>query len=166
MIKQKSAEDKALYRRAKKAVENGDDSMKPIVEWYEGRRTPTREKYPVQFNLRRRIISREGGIDPPALMDKYGAYYNFWQRLSVKRYDKVPEDMARKMLAELSGETYEPEPQNWEDFYKVREFLLDVPVLKKWCRKHDIHYQKCCRIRQDTYKNVPDVVEEILEIIE
>lgn len=164
-IQQKKADDESLYKRAKKAVANGDKTMKPLVEYYEGTRTPTREKYPAQYNLRERIISKHGSTTATQLQKQYGAYHSFWYRLLRKRYRKVPEGMARKMLTKLTGEDHTKE-QDWDSFYRAQKFLREVDVLKTWCRKNEIPYQKACKIRQGTYKNVPEVVEEILGVIE
>lgn len=160
-INQKKASDRALYNRYKDVPESHD--MYPFVQWYRGDRTPPEEKYPVQYELRERIIGES--LTATELTKKYGAYHSFWHRLLKKRYRKVPESTARKMLTKLTGEDHTKE-QDWDSFYRAQKFLREVDVLKTWCRENEIPYQKACKIRQGTYKNVPDVVGEILDVIE
>lgn len=165
MISQKPATDDALYRRAKKAVARGDNSMQPYIDWYEGKRTPDSKRYPVRHTLKRRISNQEPGTGCLALTEKYGAHPNFWNSIRKGRFGQVNEETARKALAAVEGADYEPAPQDWEGYRRVRDFLNLLEQIKPWCRKHNISPSKAYRISKDGYKNVPDVVADILEII-
>lgn len=103
MIQQKKSTDRAIYQRALKAVENGDMTMKPVVEWYNRGKKPKFEGTAAHLKARELIIDLCKSMRQDEICKRYGLYHSFIYRLKTKDFQRVPEERCREFINQYEG---------------------------------------------------------------
>jgi hypothetical protein len=161
-----SAEDDALYERAKKK------GMTEVVEYYENggkrkkmpaaKRMIYKRALKTYRQLRKKYLVKD-------IVDHFGWYKPLFDRLSNKQFNKVPISKAQT-LADFDGEieVSEPEGPSEEAYQKAQR------LLRQFCKESNPHvvaqkygwpYRKVYNIVKDNYSNPHPLTDEIIEVL-
>lgn len=102
-IKQKTADDDAIYKRAKKYVAQGDESFKPLLEWYKNgkKRTINPEDYPLHLKLLKLLRTHYANVSANNLAKEFKLYPVFFYRLRCKEFTRLPVKRCRRLIEQI-----------------------------------------------------------------
>lgn len=161
MIQQKKATDRALYERALKAFQNGDETMKPVVDWYRRGKKPKPKGTQWHERAHHKIVELLKDHSVKGLADHIGTYPSLIYRLNKRDYRCVPEPKA-KAIAEGDYSRLQVKKQDtkqqWKLYRKAQDKLKSehkfwVNTYKDIAKKYGLTKGEVSKCIRDYYKN-------------
>lgn len=158
MIQQKPATDEALVERARRAVANGDETMKPILEWDARGRKP--KDYGTEWHHKATEVVRNLKQKHPVnhIAPYFGLNEQDMYFILNKNYPQVSDEKAKKVASYDGGMIAQP-PEGEispDDYRKAQEILRkdhETMEYKEIAEKYGLPYRRVWNMIKDQYSN-------------